>query len=242
MPAERCSVYELRQYTLRPGSRDAFVELFDRELVGPQEEVGMRVVGHFRDLDRPDVFVWIRGFADMTTRLDGLTAFYDGPVWAAHRGVANPMMLDSDDVLLLRPVGEGRPFGGGAPRPPLGNVEEADPLVAVTIYPLGPNGAEQFEDFYGRVLKPVLDHTGGSPVAALATNDATNTFPRLPVREDERVFVIVTRFPNRAGHAAHLRELAADGTWQRLLPRLRGLTSGPAQSLRLRPAPRSALR
>ncbi len=63
---------ELRQYTLRPGRRDDLIELFERELVRPQEAVGMRVLGTFRDLDDSDRFVWLRGFADMTSRRSGL--------------------------------------------------------------------------------------------------------------------------------------------------------------------------
>jgi quinol monooxygenase YgiN len=64
----RCSVLELRQYTLRPGQRDVLVELFERELVETQEAVGMAVAGTFRDLDDPDRFVWVRGFPDMESR------------------------------------------------------------------------------------------------------------------------------------------------------------------------------
>ena len=61
-------VVELRQYTLRPGGRDVLVELFDREFVESQEALGMEIVGQFRDLDRPDRFVWLRGFPDMVRR------------------------------------------------------------------------------------------------------------------------------------------------------------------------------
>ena len=32
------------------------------ELEVPQEDVGMRGVGQFRDLHDPDAFVWLRGF------------------------------------------------------------------------------------------------------------------------------------------------------------------------------------
>src|SRR5712692_6888957 len=69
-------IFELRQYTLHPGRRDELIELFERELIAPQEKAGMRILGQFRDLDDPDRFVWMRSFPDM----------------------------DSDDVLLLRLV------------------------------------------------------------------------------------------------------------------------------------------
>lgn len=98
------AVIELRQYTLRPRRRVELIELFDREFVESQEGVGMSVLGQFRDLDDPDRFVWLRGFRDMEARHRALTNFYGGPVWAEHGPQANDTMIDSDDVLLLRPV------------------------------------------------------------------------------------------------------------------------------------------
>ena len=97
-------VIELRQYTLHPGQRDTLIDLFEREFVQPQRAAGIQLLGRYRDLDRPDRFVWLRGFADMAARPAALAAFYDGPVWRAHRDAANATMIDSDDVRLLRPA------------------------------------------------------------------------------------------------------------------------------------------
>ena len=55
-------VVELRQYLLHHDRRDELIDLFDRELVETQEDAGMSVIGQFRDPDRPDYFVWLRGF------------------------------------------------------------------------------------------------------------------------------------------------------------------------------------
>lgn len=63
-----CSVLELRQYTLHPGQRDVLIPLFDTHFVETQEAVGMHVVGQFRDEDRPDRFVWLRGFRELVWR------------------------------------------------------------------------------------------------------------------------------------------------------------------------------
>src|SRR5450432_2088836 len=84
-----------------PGLRDVLIELFEREFIESQEALGMTLVGQFRDLDNPDRFVWLRGFADMTIRAQALEAFYSGPIWRAHRAAANETMIDSDNVLLL---------------------------------------------------------------------------------------------------------------------------------------------
>ena len=48
--------------------------------------------------------MWLRGFSTMDDRKAALERFYYGPVWKAHRAAANATMIDSDDVLLLRPV------------------------------------------------------------------------------------------------------------------------------------------
>src|SRR5262245_51415604 len=114
-------IVELRQYTLRPGGREVLIELFDREFVETQEAVGMKVIGQFRDLDDPDRFVWLRGFADMEQRRRALTAFYvEGEAWKAHRDAARSTMVDTTNALLLRPSCRGGGFRSVGPRPARG--------------------------------------------------------------------------------------------------------------------------
>jgi hypothetical protein len=174
-----CPVVELRQYTLHPGRRDELIELFDRALLEPQEAVGMRVIGQFRDLGDPDRFVWLRGFADMESRREALAAFYGGPVWAANRAAANPTMIASDNVLLLRPV---HPHSGFALAPGTRRAADASPSVVVcTIYYL-----DTLPD--GELLRAFERHLR-APTAYFQTEPAENTFPRLPVRTGENVFV-----------------------------------------------------
>src|SRR3546814_13617556 len=77
------AVLELRQYTLRPHTRDTLIALFDSTFVESQEAVGMSVLGQFRDLDDPERFVWLRGFPDMARRPASLAAFFGVPALAA---------------------------------------------------------------------------------------------------------------------------------------------------------------
>lgn len=169
-------IIELRRYTLREGRRDELIELFDREFVETQEELGTVVLGQFRDLDRPEQFVWLRGFTDMPSRRAALTAFYSGPVWAKHGPAANATMLDSDDVLLLRDIVAVPVFDRGT----------ADPetvLHATIWYWAGP-----FPEPTERV---------NDTLALLRTEYAENDFPRLPIREEEHALVWLTRSPLR---------------------------------------------
>ena len=83
------AIVELRQYTLHPQQREVLIDLFDREFVETQEAQGMRVLGQFRDLDRPDRFVWLRGFADMPACHRAWRAFMAAP---CGRHTATPPM------------------------------------------------------------------------------------------------------------------------------------------------------
>jgi len=218
MSAVRYPVVELRQYTLRPGQRDVLIDLFDREFVESQEADGMAIVGQFRDLDDPDRFTWIRGFASMPARARALASFYGGPVWKANSAAANATMIDSDNVLLLRPVTARSGFPPpAAARPPAGDGAAAPSHAAA--------------------------EAGATPLASLQTEHAENTFPALPVRTGENVFAWLARFPSAALLDDHLRQIERSAEWRdRVFPALSALITGLPQRLRLAPTIRSQLR
>ena len=238
------TIVELRQYTLHPGQRDVLIELFDREFVETQEAAGMAILGQFRDLDRPDRFVWLRGFRDMSSRAEALERFYGGPVWQAHARAANATMVDSDDVLLLRPTsaGSGLPAPAAA-RPPVGHTEPPDSRVVVTLYFRDRPFDEAFAGFFDREVRPALLEAGTTPVACLQTEYAENTFPALPVRQGEHVFAWIARFPSDADLDGLPGRLEQSARWQaRVRPVLSTGLVGDPQMLRLAPTARSLLR
>jgi len=244
MDAVRYPVVELRQYTLVPGQRDVLIDLFDREFVESQEAEGMAVVGQFRDLDRPDRFVWIRGFADMPSRARALACFYGGPTWRRYSAQANATMIDSDNVLLLRPVTARSGFPAPvAARPPAGDTVAGESRILVTLYFRDQPFDRSFADFFDHQARPVLTDTGAMPLTCLQSEYAENTFPALPVRTGENVFAWLARFPS-AGHLdGHLHQIERSGTWRdRVLPALSAMTTGAPQRLRLAPTARSLLR
>lgn len=245
MKAVRCPIVELRQYTLHPGQRDVLIDLFDREFVETQEATGITVLGQFRDLDDPDRFVWLRGFEDMPRRAKALESFYGGPIWRAYRDEANATMIDSDDVLLLRPASA----RGGFPipvdaRPALGGPSGSPrSLILATIWHgVGPFD-DAFVDFFERRVRPVLTETGGEPLAYLRSEHAPNTFPALPVRTGEEVFVWFARFADEDRLKEHLDFLQRSERWSKeMLPALSERWVRKSQRLRLAPTERSLLR
>jgi hypothetical protein len=240
----RCPIVELRQYTLHDGKRDVLIDLFEREFIEPQEAAGMVVIGQFRDLDDPDRFVWLRGFQDMHHRAEALGTFYGGPVWKANRDQANATMVDSDNVLLLRPVNTRSGFPAMATaRFPAGHTAVPPSLVVATLYHRDSPFDEAFVEFFDRCVRPLMTESGAEPLACLQTEHAENTFPALPVRIGENVFVWFSRFADRADFAGHLQHLARSRAWRdHVQPQLSAMLADEPRRLRLAPTARSLLR
>jgi hypothetical protein len=210
-----CPIVELRQYTLHPGGRDVLIDLFDREFIEPQEALGMKIIGQFRDLDDRNRFVWLRGFPDMASRAQALQDFYGGPVWKAHREAANATMVDSDNVLLLRPASPASGFSlENKERSPTGSNEFRKELVVATIYYFDAAVSAGFVEFFEQTLKSAVTDSGASILGYFVTEDSENTFPALPVREGENVFVWFARFNDQAAYELHLAALGRSPRWR----------------------------
>ena len=161
-------VVELRRYTIQPGQRENFAEYFDAYFPEAFQQLGAMALGQFFERDKPSMFTWLRGFRDMDARAVVNSAFYYGPVWKEHKQTVNPLMIDSDDVLLLRAV---RPI---PVLPAVDPVREREACGVVVMHVLHSSDPEAVERAYARYECAGL----------LVTLDAPNNFPQLPVRND----------------------------------------------------------
>jgi hypothetical protein len=238
-----CPIVELRQYMLHRGKRDVLIDLFDREFIEPQEALGMKIIGQFRDVDDRNRFVWLRGFRDMASRAQALQDFYGGPVWKAHREAANATMIDSDNVLLLRPVSPDSGFSlENKERSQAGANEPRNQLLVATIYYFDAPVSAGFVEYFEQTLKPTVTDASASILAYFVTEDSENTFPALPVREGENVFVWFARFNNQTAYELHLAALGRSPHWRDEISEelARRLKRAP-EVLKLSPTARSLL-
>lgn len=226
---------ELRRYITKPGRRDDLIDLFEREFIESQEACGMTPLGHFRDRAHPDTYVWLRGFPDVHARKPALEAFYvNSPVWKAHRDAANDTMIDSDNVLMLRPLSA---YSGihlqGLERPMRSNGTPHS-VVVTGIYALDGAMPEAAAEALTRDTVPSLEHYA-KRVAVLVTDEHPNEFPRLPVREGLWLVILGSAAPEDADEFE--RKLQPKNLPDAVASHIIG-----AEFLRLEPAARSLYR
>ena len=138
-------------------------------------------------------------------------------MWKEHRDAANATMIDSDDVLLLEPVGAGFPTASRAAR----GRGAAGPVAGAR------RGAARVRR--PSPTRPRPSGCSGAPVVVARTAPYVNDFPALPVR-DEKAVVVFAAFPGAKAAAAARR--AVEHAWQ----------GEHLQVLELEPTARSAYR
>ena len=242
-PSARLSpVVELRQYDLVPGTRETLIGVFDGHLVEGQELQEMVIIGQFRDLDNPDSFVWLRGFADMEARQRALAGFYSGPVWGANSEAANETMLRFDNVHLLRPAWPEAGFALDiADRPAPGSSGDDGGLIAANVVRVRVD-VEVFAEWHRQNLLPLIEKAGAEIVGVFVTEPAENTYPALPVHTGRKVLAIFSRFADAPAQERTRLALAASPEWAAAVKASAAFAEGPPQTLRLSPTSRSLLR
>ena len=189
------SLVELRQYTLRPGRRDQLVELFAREFIAEHQRAGALVLACFRDLDNPDRFVWLRGFSDNSARPAALGQFYGGELWRRRRNMVNSWLLDSDDVLQLRPLDQIRAQNGAS-------------MVVAHVLMLDAPVEDGAAARVGAELGSGLDKARGTLMGTLVTDPSPNNYAQLPLREGEHALVFLVSFADTPAGDAWARDVA----------------------------------
>src|SRR5262245_3230943 len=74
-PERATGIFEIRVYTIKPGSMDGFVNWMSA-VTKWQEGVGMQIVGQFAAPEQ-NRYVWVRKFSDEATRKKLFGAVYD---------------------------------------------------------------------------------------------------------------------------------------------------------------------
>jgi hypothetical protein len=152
-------------------------------------------------------------------------------------------MIDSDNVLLLEPAAPGRGFPGLPARTSGTSAASTDSgVVVATLYYTKPDSLEAFSALFDQSIRNRFESTGARTIAEYVTSTQPNSFPRLPIRMGEDIFVWLARFGSTEGYDAYRARLAADQNWARQIwPAIRGQLLREPEVLRLAPTNRSRL-
>lgn len=157
-------IVELRRYTFLDGEVPNFARYFETIFPDVFLQLGCLVLGAFYVRGRPNEFLWFRGFPTYERRAEINTQIYDGPVWETYKPMVNTLIVDSDNVLLLRAV------------------REMPVMPAVDFLKETPQGIVVAQIFNGVVDRP--PHKTLRDGGLLVSVTEPNNFPRHPIRTD----------------------------------------------------------
>lgn len=188
------TVLELRNYLLKPDSADAFSNYFNTHFVRPMNELGGYTLGQFKPDGSNDRFVWMRGFTDMHTRLKCLNDFYvKSAVWKEFGPGANDMILNSDNVYLLRPLNNQQ-----AAREPAesinSNIFETDTGVTIVDFYICNSTLDKVINLFNSSYLPFLTTLDIHSVTLWISEMSENKFPQLPAFQDKNLLLTLTTY------------------------------------------------
>lgn len=181
------TVVELRNYLLEPNTADEFKKYFNTYFVAPMHNLGGFTLGQFKIDKVNDRFVWFRGFKNMETRVKFLNDFYvDSKTWKDFGKGANDMMINSDNVYLLRPL---------ATSISANFLNVSHKIVVVNFYSCN-STLDKVIALFNTEYMPYLESIEINNTTLWISEMQENDFPRLPAFQDKNLLVSITSFEN----------------------------------------------
>jgi hypothetical protein len=200
---QHIKVLELRNYLLRAGRRDEFIHYFEETLIQPQEMMGVNILGQYRVKGAEDHFFWMRGFKDMTTRNRFLNDFYYGSFWKQHKALPNSLLLNNDNVYLLKPLHVDS------------SSENADGFnvtwftqqkgIAVIDFYISNTKLDKLIPFIKTKYVSILTGSGITNNSFWVSESTANDFPALPVFQDKNLLVQISFYKDEAAYQAKIK-------------------------------------
>jgi hypothetical protein len=176
-------VIEFRRYTVKEGEREHFAEYFESYFPEAFQQMGAILFGQFFERKNPVAFTWIRGFKNNDARAVVNAGFYYGPLWREHASTRNSLMVDSDNVFLLRPLSLERGITVLPAVDPVTEAKGAQGVVVAQIFAVKANSVDAFAQ-QAEATFAGYRAAGVREAGVLVTLEVPNNFPQLPVRTD----------------------------------------------------------
>jgi hypothetical protein len=206
---QNIKVIELRDYVIRQGRRDEFINLFEENFIQSQNILGGYTLGQYRVKGADDNFFWIRGFKDMSDRNKFLNDFYYGsPAWKQHKSTANSMLLNNDNVHLLKPLNlkdgpNNADFSFNT------NWFGQEKGIAVVDFYTSNTKLEMLIEFVKKKYIAVLNTSKIENTSFWISEMTPNEFTALPVFQDKNLLVQITFYKNEFEYQTKMKDVTS---------------------------------
>jgi hypothetical protein len=199
-------VIELRNYLLKPGTRENYTNAFQTLFIDTLNARRNYVLGTHRLKDENDHFVWLRGFDDMPSRKPALESFFGSQHWAMKQNELSKHLIGYTNVYLLKPlvlkkeaIDSTSAFDADWFRKPKG-------LTVVDFYVA--NGMrDQLLNFVQTKYDSIIHAAGVNDVSYWISETTPNNYPNLPVFQDKNLLVTITFFKDEPTYKAALKRI-----------------------------------
>jgi hypothetical protein len=193
----KIKVLEVRNYLVREGRRNDFIDLFQANFTASQNELGGYIVGQYRVSGANNNFLWMRGFEDMGARSKFLNDFYyHSPHWKQNKSAANAMLLNNDNVQLLRPLSLKESLSAGFDTKWFAREKG----IAVIDLFTSNTKLQKLIEFMTAKYDRLLDKEQKANTSFWISEPTHNDFPALPVFQDKNLLVRITFYKSEADH------------------------------------------
>ena len=95
---------ELRQYRIRPGKIDEWVDFMEEVIIPFQTDKGMKITGSFRDEEDETLYFWCRRFESEEERVELYDAVYNSDAWRLEISPRVQELMDGPPISVRRLV------------------------------------------------------------------------------------------------------------------------------------------
>ena len=100
--------FEIRQYEIRPGKMEEWIDFMQTKIIPFQVSQGMVVCGSYRGEDDDSVYFWIRRFDSEADRERLYEAVYKSDTWVNTMADKVGELIDRDKIVVNRVVATSR--------------------------------------------------------------------------------------------------------------------------------------
>lgn len=100
--------FEIRQYKIKPGKMDAWVDLMHSQILPFQTSQGMVFCGSYRGEEDDSVYIWIRRFESEAQREQMYKDIYESDTWKNTIAPQVVELMDREAMIVHRVTATGR--------------------------------------------------------------------------------------------------------------------------------------